>query len=171
MLRIVDIGYVMAKPLPGVDECFVPLSAEAATQMPVVRIYGATPAGQKALLHLHGVRSDIHWRLNVSMVAWDTLCRAVVCVWCRWMGRIATWHKLYFGWFAANLQKQHFVPRNPHVHVVCKRHDDGEFTEGHASSTMAAPELRELSRSGDRHGWQSSVSVRISIVDTGQVPA
>ena len=58
VLRIVDIGYAMAKPLPGVDACIVPLSGEAATQVPVVRIYGATPAGQKALLHLHGVRAD-----------------------------------------------------------------------------------------------------------------
>eukprot|EP00208_Stichococcus_sp_RCC1054_P007354 CAMPEP_0206147664 /NCGR_PEP_ID=MMETSP1473-20131121/34131_1 /ASSEMBLY_ACC=CAM_ASM_001109 /TAXON_ID=1461547 /ORGANISM="Stichococcus sp, Strain RCC1054" /LENGTH=56 /DNA_ID=CAMNT_0053544689 /DNA_START=234 /DNA_END=400 /DNA_ORIENTATION=+ len=30
VMRIVDIQHAMAKPLPGVDACFVPLSGEAA---------------------------------------------------------------------------------------------------------------------------------------------
>ncbi len=104
VLRIVDIGYVMAKPLPGVDECFVPLSGEAATQTPVIRIYGATPAGQKALLHLHGVRSDNYWRFYVSEVMRDTLCFTVVCIWCWWMRQLAARLKLYPGFLAADLR-------------------------------------------------------------------
>jgi hypothetical protein len=57
-LRIVDIQHALAKPLPGLDPCFSSLTGEALELVPVVRIYGATPAGQKACLHLHGVRSS-----------------------------------------------------------------------------------------------------------------
>jgi hypothetical protein len=57
LIRLVDIDHGMVQPLPGFDACFSPLNGEAVKLMPVIRIYGATPAGQKTLLHLHGVFS------------------------------------------------------------------------------------------------------------------
>lgn len=58
-LRIVDIQHALSKPLPGLDPCFSPLMGEALELVPTIRIYGATPAGQKLCLHLHGVRSYV----------------------------------------------------------------------------------------------------------------
>ena len=56
VLRIVDLDYQMLRPIPGVDVCYSSLACAAIIQVPVVRIFGATPAGQKACLHLHRVR-------------------------------------------------------------------------------------------------------------------
>ncbi|XP_069463876.1 DNA polymerase zeta catalytic subunit [Ambystoma mexicanum] len=55
-VRIVTADYYLAKPLSGLDVCRPRGSEEAAgRRVPVVRIFGATPAGQKTCLHLHGV--------------------------------------------------------------------------------------------------------------------
>lgn len=56
VLRIVDLDYQMVRPIPGVDVCYSSLAGAAISLVPVVRIFGATPAGQKACLHLHRVR-------------------------------------------------------------------------------------------------------------------
>lgn len=71
LLRLVDIDHVMAKPLPGLDACISPLNGEAVKMVPVIRIYGATPAGQKTLLHLHGVSYPL-------TVANDTLFASIM---------------------------------------------------------------------------------------------
>ena len=60
-MRIVSIDYYMAPPVPGVDVCFSPSEGSAVDQVPVVRIFGGTPAGQKACLHLHRVRWQRAW--------------------------------------------------------------------------------------------------------------
>ncbi len=56
VIRIVSLEHYMAAPLPGMDACWSELAGAAVQQVPVVRIYGATPAGQKCCLHLHQVR-------------------------------------------------------------------------------------------------------------------
>ncbi|KAM6185186.1 DNA polymerase zeta catalytic subunit [Rhynchocyon petersi] len=54
-VRIVTADYYMASPLQGLDICQSPLTQAPVKKVPVVRIFGATPAGQKTCLHLHGI--------------------------------------------------------------------------------------------------------------------
>ncbi|KAM5256763.1 DNA polymerase zeta catalytic subunit [Ctenodactylus gundi] len=54
-VRIVTADYYMASPLRGLDVCQSPRTQVAVPRVPVVRVFGATPAGQKTCLHLHGV--------------------------------------------------------------------------------------------------------------------
>lgn len=59
VVRIVSIDYYMAAPLPGVDVNFNSVEGTRIEQVPVVRIFGSTPAGQKACLHVHQVSQSI----------------------------------------------------------------------------------------------------------------
>ncbi|XP_004372527.1 DNA polymerase zeta catalytic subunit isoform X1 [Trichechus manatus latirostris] len=54
-VRIVTADYYMASPLQGLDVCQSPLTQVPVKKVPVVRVFGATPAGQKTCLHLHGI--------------------------------------------------------------------------------------------------------------------
>ncbi|XP_063487043.1 DNA polymerase zeta catalytic subunit isoform X2 [Symphalangus syndactylus] len=54
-VRIVTADYYMASPLQGLDTCQSPLTQAPVKKVPVVRVFGATPAGQKTCLHLHGI--------------------------------------------------------------------------------------------------------------------
>ncbi|XP_061284640.1 DNA polymerase zeta catalytic subunit isoform X3 [Bos javanicus] len=54
-VRIVTADYYMASPLQGLDICQSPVTQAPVKKVPVVRIFGATPAGQKTCLHLHGI--------------------------------------------------------------------------------------------------------------------
>jgi DNA polymerase zeta len=54
-LRIVNIDYYMTKPKPEFDVVYSSFSGSAIQQVPVVRIFGSTPAGQKTCLHMHKV--------------------------------------------------------------------------------------------------------------------
>ncbi|XP_010511693.1 PREDICTED: DNA polymerase zeta catalytic subunit-like isoform X3 [Camelina sativa] len=52
-LRIVSIDYYMASPIPGFDICYSSFQGGEVNEVPVIRIYGSTPAGQKTCLHIH----------------------------------------------------------------------------------------------------------------------
>ncbi|CAA7058420.1 unnamed protein product [Microthlaspi erraticum] len=52
-LRIVSIDYYMASPIPGYDICYSTFQGGEVKEVPVIRIYGSTPAGQKTCLHIH----------------------------------------------------------------------------------------------------------------------
>ncbi|XP_065852458.1 DNA polymerase zeta catalytic subunit isoform X2 [Euphorbia lathyris] len=52
-LRIVSIDYYMAPPLPNIDTCYSSFQGGKVNEVPVIRIYGSTPAGQKTCLHVH----------------------------------------------------------------------------------------------------------------------
>ncbi|XP_058470298.1 DNA polymerase zeta catalytic subunit [Solea solea] len=54
-VRIVTADYYLAKPVKDLDVCYSDFRESDVNKVPVVRIFGATPAGQKTCLHLHGV--------------------------------------------------------------------------------------------------------------------
>ncbi|XP_074846819.1 DNA polymerase zeta catalytic subunit [Carettochelys insculpta] len=54
-VRIVTADYYMGSPLPGLDPSQSRFREAPAKKVPVVRVFGATPAGQKTCLHLHGI--------------------------------------------------------------------------------------------------------------------
>ncbi|XP_056151151.1 DNA polymerase zeta catalytic subunit isoform X2 [Lampris incognitus] len=54
-VRIVTADYYLASPVKDLDVCYSEFRESDVRRVPVVRIFGATPAGQKTCLHLHGV--------------------------------------------------------------------------------------------------------------------
>ncbi|KAK3127981.1 hypothetical protein QOZ80_7AG0580980 [Eleusine coracana subsp. coracana] len=54
-VRVVSLDYYMAPPLPGFDISRSPFHGDEVEEVPVIRIYGSTPAGQKTCLHVHRV--------------------------------------------------------------------------------------------------------------------
>lgn len=54
-VRIVTADYYLASPVKELDVCYSEFRESEVKRVPVVRIFGATPAGQKTCLHLHGV--------------------------------------------------------------------------------------------------------------------
>ena len=53
--RIVNADFYLAKPIQKLDVCYSDFRRCPAKRVPVIRIFGATPAGQKTCLHVHGV--------------------------------------------------------------------------------------------------------------------
>uniref|UniRef100_A0A8D2JBW4 DNA polymerase zeta catalytic subunit n=1 Tax=Varanus komodoensis TaxID=61221 RepID=A0A8D2JBW4_VARKO len=54
-MRVVTADYYMSRPLPGLDPCQSHFREAPVKKVPVVRVFGATPSGQKTCLHLHGI--------------------------------------------------------------------------------------------------------------------
>ncbi|XP_060966824.1 DNA polymerase zeta catalytic subunit isoform X2 [Cannabis sativa] len=54
-LRIVSLDHYMAPPIPDLDISYSSFHGGRVSEVPVIRIFGSTPAGQKACLHIHRV--------------------------------------------------------------------------------------------------------------------
>ncbi|XP_068662058.1 DNA polymerase zeta catalytic subunit isoform X2 [Aristolochia californica] len=54
-MRIVSIDYYTAPPIPDIDICYSSFHGQNVEEVPVIRIYGSTLAGQKTFLHVHRV--------------------------------------------------------------------------------------------------------------------
>ncbi|KAF6135924.1 hypothetical protein GIB67_006816 [Kingdonia uniflora] len=54
-IRIVSIDYYMSPPIPDMDICYSSFQGGKVNEVPVIRIFGSTPAGQKSCLHVHRV--------------------------------------------------------------------------------------------------------------------
>ncbi|XP_078160009.1 recovery protein 3 isoform X2 [Carex rostrata] len=52
-VRIVSHDYYMAPPIPDLDFSFSSFHGKKIEEVPIIRIYGSTPAGQKTCLHVH----------------------------------------------------------------------------------------------------------------------
>ncbi|CAJ1960854.1 unnamed protein product [Sphenostylis stenocarpa] len=52
-VRIVSIDYYMAPPFPDTDICYSSFHGGKVNEVPVIRVYGSTPAGQKTCVHMH----------------------------------------------------------------------------------------------------------------------
>uniref|UniRef100_A0A8C5CSX3 DNA polymerase zeta catalytic subunit n=1 Tax=Gadus morhua TaxID=8049 RepID=A0A8C5CSX3_GADMO len=53
-IRIVSADYYLSSPVRDLDVCYSEFRASDVKKVPVVRVFGATPAGQKTCLHVHG---------------------------------------------------------------------------------------------------------------------
>ena len=66
VVRIVSIDYYMAHPVPGLDVCYSELEGTTIESVPIIRVFGATPGGQKACAHVHGVWHDLPHILSLD---------------------------------------------------------------------------------------------------------
>lgn len=54
-MRLVEVEPLTSKPIPGLDEVWSSLEGRAITKVPILRLYGTTPAGQKCSVAVHNV--------------------------------------------------------------------------------------------------------------------
>lgn len=55
-VRMVEMDHYMHSPLKGLDVTWSRHAGQSVERVPVVRVFGTTPKGQKACLHIHQVR-------------------------------------------------------------------------------------------------------------------
>jgi len=54
-VRMVTMDHYMATPIEDLDVTYSSFRSSRIKKVPVLRIFGSTPAGQKTCLHLHGI--------------------------------------------------------------------------------------------------------------------
>lgn len=80
-LRIVSLDYYLAPPVPGLDVAFSSLEGTAVDTVPIVRVFGSTPTGQRVCLHLHQVdtMAPRHFCPRQQQPCMCTACYASSC--------------------------------------------------------------------------------------------
>lgn len=79
-VRIVTADYYLASPIKGLDVCYSEFRESEVKKVPVVRIFGATPAGLSLIflpLEKEKKRKSKTTSLVHSLSAWDVLVAAV----------------------------------------------------------------------------------------------
>ncbi len=76
-LKIVEADYAMLRPIEYLDHCYTLFHNQPIFRVPVVRLFGLTPAGQRACLHVHKSFPYIYVEVDEDSV--DTL-RAIETV-------------------------------------------------------------------------------------------
>ncbi|XP_064595381.1 DNA polymerase zeta catalytic subunit-like [Liolophura sinensis] len=69
-VRIVTTDHYMAPPLRSLDVCHSDFRNSQVKKVPVFRLFGATPAGQKTCMHIHGVFPYLYIPFNRTQ-PWD----------------------------------------------------------------------------------------------------
>ncbi|PKA58464.1 DNA polymerase delta catalytic subunit [Apostasia shenzhenica] len=102
-VRIVSLDYCMSPPIPDLDFCYSSFQGAKVEEVPVIRIYGATPAGQKTCLHVHGVvffilviwDISLGFKYTVFFVIFEpaplSVCSIVLIPSCAWLGIVLGW--------------------------------------------------------------------------------
>ena len=54
-LRIVDADFYLAKPIADLDVKYSNCRERNVIKVPIIRVFGSTPQGQKCCLHIHNV--------------------------------------------------------------------------------------------------------------------
>ena len=75
-VRIVSLDHYMARPEPGLDVCYSELEGTVVERVPIVRIFGTTPLGQKTCLHLHKVLDAHTIKLLASVIIASKGCNS-----------------------------------------------------------------------------------------------
>ncbi|XP_052808091.1 uncharacterized protein LOC128236972 isoform X1 [Mya arenaria] len=73
-VRIVSTDHYMATPIRGLDVTYADQRATEVKKVPVVRIFGSTPSGQKTCMHVHGVFPYLYVPYD-GTVPWDRFLR------------------------------------------------------------------------------------------------
>lgn len=55
-VRIATVEWALVRPLPGIDVGASPLDGARLARVPVLRVWGPTPGGQRACVHIHKVK-------------------------------------------------------------------------------------------------------------------